>query len=205
MVSNDCQKVADACTNLQYLWSAVIEITGKRFYLIGIIYPLVFDFIIIKLAIMVLSFVELGYSAAPALGVILILIPLQIYLARLKSRVGFENTRLTSHRVQIMSEILSAIRLIKFYAWEIPFYDQINEIRRKELNLLRKNLIANAVNFMCVFCVPVLTALLALLTYWLTGNQINPVIGFTIVSVFNTLRYPLLMAPLAINSTSGKE
>ena len=103
-----------------------------------------------------------------------------------------------------MSEILSAIRLIKFYAWEVPFYDRIVEIRRKELNLLKKNLIANAVNFMCVFSVPVITALLALLTYWLTGNVINPVIGFTIVSVFNTLRYPLLMAPLAINSASGK-
>ena len=32
LVSNDCQKVADACTNLQYLWSAVIEITGKKIY-----------------------------------------------------------------------------------------------------------------------------------------------------------------------------
>ena len=29
MVSNDCQKVADACTNLQYLWSAVCEIIGN--------------------------------------------------------------------------------------------------------------------------------------------------------------------------------
>jgi hypothetical protein len=131
------------------------------------------------------------------------MLPLQIYLARLKSRIGFEITTITSNRVQIMSEILSAIRLIKFYAWEMPFYERIDDIRNKELNLLKKNLIANAVNFMCVFCVPVLTALLALLTYWLTGNTINPVVGFTVVSVFNTLRYPLLMAPLAINSASG--
>jgi uncharacterized MnhB-related membrane protein len=154
-------------------------------------------------AIVALSFVELGYSAAPALGIILILLPLQIYLARLKSKIGFENTKLTSQRVQIMSEILNSIRLIKFYAWELPFYNEISELRQRELALLRKNLIANAVNFMCVFCVPVLTALVALLTYWLTGNNINPVIGFTILSIFNTLRYPLLMAPLAINSTSG--
>ena len=28
LVSNDCQKVADACTNLQYLWSAVLEVSG---------------------------------------------------------------------------------------------------------------------------------------------------------------------------------
>lgn len=30
LVSNDCQKVADACTNLQYLWSAAIEVVGKQ-------------------------------------------------------------------------------------------------------------------------------------------------------------------------------
>ena len=58
---------------------------------------------------------------------------------------------------------------------------------------------------MVVFSVPVIVALLALLTYWKTGNVIDPVIGFTIVSVFNTLRYPLLMAPLAVNSTSGNK
>jgi hypothetical protein len=152
---------------------------------------------------MVLSFIELELSALPALIVILILIPLQIYLGRLKSKTGFKNTMTTSKRVHIMSEILTAIKLIKFYAWEEPFFKRITEIRKTELNLLRQNLIANAINFMCVFCTPVLIALLALLTYWLSGQTITPVLGFTVVSVFNTLRYPLLMAPLAINSASG--
>jgi len=41
LVSNDCQKVCDACTNLQYLWSAVLEIIGiftvsKLFQALGI-------------------------------------------------------------------------------------------------------------------------------------------------------------------------
>ena len=152
---------------------------------------------------MVLSFVELNYSALPALGIILILIPIQIYLGRFKSRIGYENAINTSHRVHIISEILTAIKLIKFYAWEMPFYERIAEIRRRELDLLRKNFIANSLNFMFVFCVPVLVSLFALLTFWLTGNTITPVVGFTVVSVFNTLRYPLLMVPLAINSFSG--
>ena len=152
---------------------------------------------------MAISFAELGYSAAPALGIIVLLIPLQIYLGRLKSKVGFENTMTTSKRVHIMSEILTAIKLIKFYAWEQPFYERICDIRKRELELLRNNLIANSINFMVVFCVPVLCTLFSLLTFWKTGNIINPIIGFTVVSVFNTLRYPLLMAPLAINSFSN--
>lgn len=129
--------------------------------------------------------------------------PVQIYLGYFKSKIGFENTMTTSKRVHIMSEILTAIKLIKFYAWEMPFYDRICEIRKKELSLLKKNLLANSVNFMLVFCIPVLCVLSALLTYWLINEEaVDAVLGFTIVSVFNTLRYPLLMAPLAINSFS---
>lgn len=29
LVSTDCTKISDACTNLQYLWSAIIEASGK--------------------------------------------------------------------------------------------------------------------------------------------------------------------------------
>ena len=151
---------------------------------------------------MIIAGIEVNVSCLPALGVILLLLPVQIYLGRFKSKTGFDHTMTTSKRVHIMSEILTAIKLIKFYAWEMPFYERIVAIRKVELSLLQKNLIANAVNYMLVFCVPVLCVLFSLLTYWLTGNTITPVIGFTIVSVFNTLRYPLLMAPLAINSLS---
>jgi hypothetical protein len=30
LMSNDCQKVAEACINFHYLWSAAIEIIGKK-------------------------------------------------------------------------------------------------------------------------------------------------------------------------------
>jgi ABC-type multidrug transport system fused ATPase/permease subunit len=181
LVSNDCQKIADACTNLHYMWSGLLEI----------------------IAILSIAFAEIQISALPALVIILILMPGQVYMGLLKSRIGFEQTQTTSKRVHIMSEILTAIKLIKFYAWEQPFFDRIVDIRKKELGLLRKNLIINAINFMIVIAVPILITLFALIIYWKSGNILDPVIGFTIVSVFSTLRYPLLMTPLAINSDSG--
>ncbi len=181
LVSNDCTKIADAFTNCHYLWSAVIEL----------------------IIIFTLAFYELGIAALPALGIVLVIIPIEIYFGLVKSRIGFKNTMTTSKRVHIMSEILTAIKLIKFYAWEQPFFDRICEIRKKELNLLKKEMILTATNFAIVITVPVSCALLTFLTYWKMGNVLNPVIGFTIISVFNTLRYPLVMAPLAVNSASG--
>jgi len=151
---------------------------------------------------MIIAGVEIKLSVLPALGVIILLVPIQIYVGWHKSKTGFENVMYTSKRVHIMSEILTAIKLIKFYAWEMPFYDRIVSIRKNELTQLRKNQIANAINYTIVFCVPVLCSLLSLLTFWQTGGDVTPVIGFTIVSVYNTLRYPLLMAPQAINSLS---
>jgi hypothetical protein len=153
----------------------------------------------------VIAFAELGYSAFSALVVVVFLIPLQVFMGKIKSKIGLKNTMATSTRVHIMTEILTAIKLIKFYAWEEPFYERISAIRTRELNLLKKNLIANSINFMIVFCAPVAIVLLTLLTYWLAGFNINPVIGFTIASVFNTLRYPLIMLPLAVSSMSGKK
>ena len=92
-----------------------------------------------KKAIIIISGIEIGVSSLPALGVILSLLPVQIYLGRFKSKTGFDNTMTTSKRVHIMSEILTAIKLIKFYAWEMPFYERIVAIRQTELSLLRKN------------------------------------------------------------------
>lgn len=44
-------------------------------------------------------------------------------------------------RTAIMNEVLGAIRMIKFMAWERKFEEKINTIRSKELVYLRRNYI----------------------------------------------------------------
>ncbi|KAJ1332267.1 hypothetical protein BSLG_008573 [Batrachochytrium salamandrivorans] len=106
-------------------------------------------------------------------------------------------------RVHLMSEILTAIKLIKFYAWEAPFTDKIEEIRRREMKLIYDGLIVKTVNFAVVFAVPVLVALTCLATYVATGHALTASVSFTILSVFNTLRYPFFMLPMAVKATTG--
>lgn len=150
-----------------------------------------------------IGFVELSYAAYPAVIIIVAMFPIQIWLGRLKAKTGMEYTKITSRRVHIMSEILTAIKLIKFYAWEMPFYNRIVEIRKREMKLLRTNIIANVCNFMLVICVPTFITYFCLVVYWRGGHKINPVVGFVAASVFNIIRYPLFMAPVALNSVSG--
>lgn len=40
-------------------------------------------------------------------------------------------------RIKIVNELLSGIKVIKMYAWEIPFMGKVNEARVKELATLK--------------------------------------------------------------------
>ncbi|KAI8917476.1 hypothetical protein BC831DRAFT_516405 [Entophlyctis helioformis] len=60
----------------------------------------------------------------------------EIYLGKRINELNREQTARTTERVHLMSEILTAIKLIKFYAWEAPFTQKIDDIRRKEMALI---------------------------------------------------------------------
>lgn len=56
-----------------------------------------------------------------------------------------EQMRLKDERAKICNEILSGIKVIKLYAWEPPMEEKIEQIRQKELDLVRKAGLTRAV------------------------------------------------------------
>ncbi|KAI9224695.1 P-loop containing nucleoside triphosphate hydrolase protein [Blastocladiella britannica] len=181
IVSTDVARVQDAVLNFHFLWTSVLETT----------------------LIIILAFYELGLSAFTTLGIILLLMPVQVYLGKITSEVQRENTEVTARRVHIMSELLTAIKLVKFYTWEREFTNKVGLVRKREMELIRKALVIKAFNFAFVFATPVIVAIVGLVTFKKTGNVLTSTVSFTILSVFNTLRYPLLMTPQAVKSFSG--
>jgi ABC-type multidrug transport system fused ATPase/permease subunit len=181
ILSTDLTRVNDLVANFHFLWSAFVE----------------------SALIIILSFLTIGISTLPALGFVLILTPIQMYLGKLTSDLNRDQTSLTTERVHLMSEILTAIKLIKFYAWEKPFSQKISEIREKELNRILRGMIIKAINFMVVFAIPVWAALTCLGMYVGLRNTLTAAISFTVLSLFNTLRYPFFMLPMAVRSYSG--
>ena len=62
-------------------------------------------------------------------------------------------------RIKLMNEILSGIKVLKLYAWEIPFIKRILEKRQKELNIIKKYCVLNAFNNFTYACSPILITL----------------------------------------------
>lgn len=181
LVSSDVTRIVEALTNFHFLWSALFE----------------------ALAILIIVIVEIRESAVPAIVLVILLLPVQYYLGKMTSNIQQENTAVTTERVHLMSEVLTAVKLIKFYAWEVPFSSRISEIRLKEVRLAYRSMFVKSVNFAVVFAIPVLCSMFCLLMYAKLGNPITATLVFTILSVLNTLRYPFLMLPMAVKSTAG--
>ncbi len=53
---------------------------------------------------------------------------------------------LKDQRIKMMNEVLNGIKVLKLYAWEIAFMRRINEIRQKELILIRQKAIISAIS-----------------------------------------------------------
>lgn len=74
-----------------------------------------------------------GVYGLPALGVVLVVLPLQYYFGYKIAQHKTANVEVSDARVLRMHEVLLAIKLVKFYVWETSFARQVKEVRWNEV------------------------------------------------------------------------
>lgn len=91
-----------------------------------------------------------------------------------------------------MSEILTAIKLIKFYAWESYFRDRVIKVRNQEYVQLIYCIVVKVWTFCVIFGAPVLAMLgclcVKLLAYSPPNNVLSASTMFTVLALFYTVR-----------------
>jgi len=98
-------------------------------------------------------------------------------------------------RVKLFHELLSGIRVVKFYAWENHFERRIEELRARELKALKARKYLDA---LCVYfwaTTPVLVAILTFVTFVMMGGTLTSAKVFTCMALFNMLISPLNAFP----------
>eukprot|EP00757_Euglenozoa_sp_SAG-D1_P012007 gene12007-20276_t len=76
---------------------------------------------------------NVGWVAFVGFALIISLGPIQFALSRLFSKWRAMTSKLTDARVKLVHEVIAGIRMIKMYAWEKAFGDQIAGVRKEEL------------------------------------------------------------------------
>ncbi|XP_022103541.1 ATP-binding cassette sub-family C member 9-like [Acanthaster planci] len=106
----------------------------------------------------------------------------------------------SDQRLKQSNELLQGIKLLKLYAWEFLYCNSIEDVRKKELAVLRKINFALVVTMLLTNGTPILVTLVAFGTYTpLTGLPLTPDMTFSSLALFNQLALPLFILPMSLS------
>ncbi|KAG1865922.1 ABC protein, partial [Suillus subalutaceus] len=142
---------------------------------------------------------QLGLSALAGFSLFVLIIPLQQRLMALQYRIRLGSMKWTDQRAKVLLEVLGAIRVVKYFSYEIPFLQKIFELRKNELRGIRWILHSNSVNLALASSLPILAATLAFVTYTFTAHNFDAAVIFSSLSLFQLLRQPILFMPRALS------
>jgi ATP-binding cassette subfamily C (CFTR/MRP) protein 1 len=178
--STDATRMADICQYGQIAWSGSFQI--------------------------VLAFISLynllGWYGLVGVGVMVLGIPMNSYVARLQSRLQKRQMKNKDQRSRIMNEILNNIRTIKLACWESAFAKKLSAVRNdKELTLLRRMGYLSSVSTFLWSFMPFLVAFATFATFAIfSGRPLTSQIVFPALSLFNLIGFPMAVLPNVITA-----
>ncbi|KAI6025624.1 P-loop containing nucleoside triphosphate hydrolase protein [Pisolithus orientalis] len=87
---------------------------------------------------LIILLIELGPSALAGFSLFVLIIPLQQWMMALQHRTRLRSMIGTEQRTKVLLEVLGAMRVIKYFSYEVPYLRKLFELRKKELRGIRR-------------------------------------------------------------------
>ena len=110
-ISTDVSRIDFACRSFHVGWTAPIQL----------------------IVCLIILLTNLGPSALTGFAIFLVMMPIQIWLTRLMLIFRQKTMVFTDRRAKLLQELLSGIKIIKFFAWEDPYLAKIRQVRDSEI------------------------------------------------------------------------
>jgi ABC-type bacteriocin/lantibiotic exporter with double-glycine peptidase domain len=82
---------------------------------------------------LVLLLLQLGPSALAGFAFFILATPVQTFVMKRLFALRRKSMDWTDKRAKLLQELLGGMKVIKFFAWEIPFLERISDYRRREM------------------------------------------------------------------------
>ncbi|KAJ4958746.1 hypothetical protein NE237_025857 [Protea cynaroides] len=176
-MSVDADRTVNLCNSFHDMWSLPLQI-GVALYLL---------------------YTQVKFAFVSGIAITVLLIPVNRWIATLIARATEKMMKQKDERVRRAGELLTNIRTLKMYGWELLFTNWLMETRSMEVEYLstRKYLDAWCVFFWAT--TPTLFSLFTFGVFTLMGNTLDAATVFTCLALFNTLISPLNSFPWVIN------
>ncbi|GAB1291415.1 ATP-binding cassette sub-family C member 9 [Apodemus speciosus] len=136
----------------------------------------------------------LGSSALVGAAVIVLLAPIQYFIATKLAEAQKSTLDYSTERLKKTNEILKGIKLLKLYAWEHIFCKSVEETRMKELSSLKTFALYTSLSIFMNTAIPIAAVLATFVTHaYASGNNLKPAEAFASLSLFHILVTPLFL------------
>ncbi|XP_075711711.1 ATP-binding cassette sub-family C member 9 [Rhinoderma darwinii] len=142
----------------------------------------------------ILLYKLLGVSALVGAAVIVLLAPVQYFIATKLAEVQKNTLDYSTERLKKTNEILKGIKLLKLYAWENIFCSSVEETRMKELTSLKTFALHTSLSIFMNAAIPIAAVLATFVTHEYVENEaLTPANAFASLSLFHILVTPLFL------------
>ncbi|KAL9966836.1 hypothetical protein ACROYT_G024964 [Oculina patagonica] len=168
LVSNDVQRLEQEV--VKYSFSGIFAIP---------------EFVVVTVLLVYL----IGWQTLVAVLFLCLLVPYFAGLSFVSAALRLRTAEISDQRISLMNQVVSGIRAIKTHAWEDGYREKIKNMRRNEINIIRKkSAVLSGVAGLEYTSAPMAT-LVSVVTLVLTGQPLTPVNVFMFLSFINRLRH----------------
>ncbi|KAI0752843.1 multidrug resistance-associated ABC transporter [Daedaleopsis nitida] len=140
----------------------------------------------------------LGWSAFAGFFVLILSAPLNNFISKRAVRIqkGFSTAR--DKRMGVLNEMISAVKFIKFFAWEERWTQRVLDAREVEMQWMIKARINSILFSLIWICAPILISVTSFFVYVAQGNELTVGTAFTAIALYQMVRMPLNTIPAYI-------
>nr|VWO97308.1 NAD-dependent protein deacylase (EC (Regulatory protein SIR2 homolog) [Ganoderma boninense] len=183
---DDVQSSSADSGKIVNLMSSDVTLVSNTVSAMHIVYGAPFEIVIATLFLYKL----LGWAAFAGFIVIIVTLPLNDIMAKRTNRIAKGTSTARDKRMGVLNELVTAVKFIKFFAWEDRWVKRVLDARTVELQWMVQARF-NAIGFSLLGTIsPILVSVVSFHVYVAQGNQLTIGTAFTAIAVYSMVRLP---------------
>lgn len=151
-------------------------------------------------AALALIYQQIGLSMFVGLVVVAAVMPLLGVAIAIMIKHRNEKIKQGDRRVKLTNEVLSGIRILKFYGWEGAYEQMIDQIRELEVKSLAAMNYVIPAFMILIISIPILMPVVMFYSFVKMGNQLDAAKSFTTLALFGLVMNPVMLIPIFIQT-----
>ncbi|CDW72862.1 canalicular multispecific organic anion transporter 1 [Stylonychia lemnae] len=131
----------------------------------------------------------MGSSFFAGIAVMVAAFCVNLFVTKFSTRYQTAYMKLQDQRVNLTTECLNNIKMLKLYSWQEAFEKMIEQKRSEELAVLWKRFTVSCINSTSLYFFPSILGAAVFSTYIGSGNTLDLSVAYTVNTIFNLIKF----------------